>query len=52
MRTILLLHLGLAGLLPQHPRTYMAAWRNRDELELRRKLNEIFATDQEENAQN
>lgn len=25
--------LGLAGLLPQHPRTYMAAWRNREELE-------------------
>jgi hypothetical protein len=24
--------IGLAGLLPQHPRTYRTAWRNRREL--------------------
>ena len=29
---------GLAGLLPQHPRIYMAAWRNREELEAQLKL--------------
>ena len=45
-------HVGLEGLLSQHPRTYMAAWRNRDELELQKKLNEVFAERQEDNAHN
>ena len=41
---------GLAGLLPQHPRTYMTAWRNREELEQQKLLEEVEA--QEENAEN
>ncbi len=32
---------GLAGLLPQHPRTYMTAWRNREELEKQNLLKKI-----------
>jgi hypothetical protein len=39
---------GLAGLLPQHPRTYMTAWRNREELEQQKLLKEVEA--QEENS--
>jgi hypothetical protein len=39
---------GLAGLLPQHPRTYMTAWRNREELEQQNLLKEVEA--QEENS--
>ena len=41
---------GLAGLLPQHPRTYMTAWRNREELGKRKLLEET--EEAEKNAEN
>jgi hypothetical protein len=37
---------GLAGLLPQHPRTYMLAWRNRDYAEKLNVIKELEANEE------
>nr|ACO11905.1 Probable mitochondrial 28S ribosomal protein S16 [Lepeophtheirus salmonis] len=41
LSTPVVMLLGMAGLLPQHPSSYRMAWRNRHELKAQKRLNEL-----------